>query len=128
MLAALGAVQSEGIKSMMTTNTRLAVNVGITTDDKDRSSPNKKNMSESYVSETLTRGYRAYLRGDGCEGRRFQHFMERGSNAEIPKPENRPHGVKRLRKLERRGMLLRAVLDIVPSLFHSCWMVFSYKR
>lgn len=113
---------------MTTTNTRLAINVGITSDDKVRFCPNKKNMSESYVSETLTRGYRAYLRHDGCEGRRFQHFMERGSNAEIPKPENRPNGVKRLRKLERRGMLFAAVLDMVPSLFHSRWMVFPYKR
>lgn len=130
MLAGLwNLVQPEGIKSM-TTNTpvRLAINVGITSDDRNRSCPNKKNLSESYATETLTRGYRAYLRHDGCEGRRFQHFMERGSNAEIAKPENRPNSVKRLRKLERRGMLFGAALDIVPSLFHSCWMLFSNKR
>ena len=110
---------------------RLAISVGYLVDDKARERPNKKDLRESYVTQTLTRGYRAYLRHDGCEGRRFQHFIEKGSEfaeEDLRKPVSRPVAVKRLRKLERRGMLLAAVLDMVPSLFHSCWMVLSYKR
>jgi len=123
-------MRAKGAENM--TKQRLGVAVGFAPDAKTPRTRNTKELREGYVTQTQARGYHAYLRGDGCEGRRFRHFIERGeenkkATGEFEKVQE-PFVAKRLKRLERRGMLLAAVLDLVPSLFYSGWMLFPRKR
>ena len=116
----------------MNTGQRLGVVVGAPLDTKPTDDNNIKELREEYVHTTLARGYRAYLRGDGCEGRRFRHFMERGEErkrtAEMDIPVTNSGTFKKLKRVEQRGMRLTALLNLVPSLFHSGWMLLPSRK
>lgn len=127
------SVRAKGANEKMNTNQqRLGVAVGFAQDARSPRTRNTKELREVYVNQTLTRGYRAYLRRDGCEGRRFQLFIERGEEVKRLSGESETDSVRfmptRLRKLERRGLRFAAMLDLIPSLFYSGWMLLPRRR
>ncbi|MBU6454034.1 MAG: hypothetical protein KGS72_19805 [Cyanobacteria bacterium REEB67] len=96
---------------------RLSVEIGITARDPMREQPwepvpaskrNTADMLKEYSAGVLIKGYRAYLRGDYVDSRRFAQFMERTKEkrgqsleGEFAQYKN-GHGVTRLRRLEGR--------------------------
>ncbi|MBK9144196.1 MAG: hypothetical protein IPM23_17005 [Candidatus Melainabacteria bacterium] len=113
----------------MKTTPRISVNVGITLPDRDNGVRNKQDLSEHYAAHVSTQGFRAFLRNDALEGRRFQLFLNRVSDQEYDRLRNeRSRSVSRLRNLERRGLMFEAIFDLIPSLFSSGWRLLPSRR
>jgi hypothetical protein len=95
---------------------RLSVEVGCFARDPEReevwqpvpaSKRNTADMLAQYSAGILIKGYRAYLRGDYVDSRRFAQFMERGKQKQVQicQPENGQNhvqGISRLRRMESR--------------------------
>jgi hypothetical protein len=95
---------------------RLSVEVGCFSRDAEReevwqpvpaSKRNTADMLAEYSAGILIKGYRAYLRGDYVDSRRFAEFMERGKKKRIQIcqeaiEQNHSPGVSRLRRMESR--------------------------
>lgn len=66
---------------------RLSVNIGTNFPKEQAPRRNTLDLAGGYNEKVMTSGYRALLRGDKMEGRRFAHFMERTKQAkEGPDP------------------------------------------
>ena len=115
---------------MAVTNTpRLAINVGVTIPEAREVSNNKQDMQEGYTAQMITTGFRAQARGDMLEGRRTDLFMNRVNDFYEDKQSlSNSSRISRLRKLERRGIILEAIGDLVPSLFSSFWRIFPARK
>lgn len=108
---------------------RLAINVGVTIPENREAKGNKQDMQEAYVAQVITTGFRAHARGDYLEGRRTDLFMNRVSEFYDNQPEvSKETRINRLRKLERRGIILEAIKDLIPSLFTSIWRILPARR
>lgn len=108
---------------------KLAVNVGVTIPEKRKSDGNKQTMQEGYSAQITTTGFRAHARGDMLEGRRTDLFMNRVNDFYGDKQSHsQASRIKRLRRLERRGIILEALVDSVPSLFSSIWRILPMRR
>jgi len=95
---------------------RLSVEVGCFARDPEReevwqpvpaSKRNTADMLAVYSAGILIKGYRAYLRGDYVDSRRFAQFMERGKQKQVQicdqaiEPDH-VLGISRLRRMESR--------------------------
>lgn len=109
---------------------RLAINVGVSVPEGRRSNKNKQEMREGYTAQVITTGFRAHARGDFLEGRRTDLFMNRVSEFyDGGKPTLvQSRRISKLRKLERRGIILEAIGDLIPSLFTSIWRILPGRR
>ncbi len=95
---------------------RLSVEVGCFSRDPEReevwepapaSKRNTADMLAEYSAGILIKGYRAYLRGDYVDSRRFAEFMERGRRKKIETGEpavesEHAQRIDRLRRMESR--------------------------
>jgi hypothetical protein len=95
---------------------RISVDVGFYYRDPEReevweqapaSRRNTADMLKEYSAGVLIKGYRAYLRGDYVDSRRFADFMERGRKQKVRICEeaiakNHPPAINRLRRMEGR--------------------------
>lgn len=111
------------------TSPRLGINVGISVPENREQSKNKQEMRKEYNEQLITTGHRAYARGDYLEGRRKDLFMNRVNDYYEGKQSlSQLERTKRLRKLERRGIIFEAICDLIPSLFSSVWRILPKKR
>jgi hypothetical protein len=111
---------------------RLSVEIGVTARDPMREQPwesspaskrNTADMLKEYSAGVLIKGYRAYLRGDYVDSRRFAQFMERTKEKRTPSLEQEfaqyknGQGAYRLRRLESRFDWGLSVRENIASFF-----------
>lgn len=108
---------------------KLAINVGVSIPENREREKNKQSMQEGYTAQVITTGFRAHARGDMLEGRRTDLFMNRVNDFYEDKQSLSQHRrISKLRRLERRGIILEALADLVPSLFASIWRILPARR
>ena len=113
----------------VSTQKRMGINVGISVPEARKQSPNKQEMQKGYNEQLMITGFRALARGDFLEGRRTDLFMNRVNEFYEDKQSlSQAQRIKRLRNLEKRGIILEAIVDLVPSLFASIWRVIPILR
>ena len=90
----------------MKSSPRISVHVGTHFQKETKEKRNTADLFADYSEKILASGYRAYLRGDKMEGRRFEHFVDKSKQArqQSPRPHRQPHqgSPARLRRLEGR--------------------------